>query len=361
MLSELPPTPAVESSLPPPEPAQAAPAPVPRSPRRVIVAPTSPRKSPAKTSIRKATRIKRKSSLAPSSPKKSKVEPAYETEVITEQLPPPPSLSTALLPTTFVLPPPSPHSAFPSSPPLPSLMSMPSNAHIPFPSLQSFTPPEEPPASTTPTSPGPETPHFRRPYPIAKPFAPRMIHAYSPVRPSPLSRILQLGNSPSSPLFDLGSLPEVDEHQSEDQNPFSSPPHEPDPEPEMTLAQELGIPDSPPRRSGSPLLDNNVLPIPTKHRTKPAQSAGATATRKGRVAEPKHRLTAQEKGKAKAVNGKTTTAGVVKEKENTQNQRQKVPPTLAPRGKITTGGGATRSLGPPRRVPIAEVSRTRKL
>jgi hypothetical protein len=37
----------------------------------------------------------------------------------------------------------------------------------------------------------------KRPYPIAKPLAQRMVHAYSPARPSPLSRILML-NSPDS-------------------------------------------------------------------------------------------------------------------------------------------------------------------
>ena len=49
-------------------------------------------------------------------------------------------------------------------------------------------------------------PPFRRPFPMAKPLAPHMTHAYSPVKPSPLSRILMLADSPESP-----PLPKPDE------------------------------------------------------------------------------------------------------------------------------------------------------
>lgn len=50
------------------------------------------------------------------------------------------------------------------------------------------------------------TPIKRRPFPIAKPFAQRMVHAYSPAKPSPLSRILMLNsNSLDTPPLSLSN------------------------------------------------------------------------------------------------------------------------------------------------------------
>lgn len=358
MLSELPPTPAVGLPVPSVESV-----PAPRSPRKV---PHSPRKSPVKAATRKATRIKRKSSLL-TSPRKSRVEPAYETEVIaytmapsvsTERVPPPPSLPTTLLPTSFVLPPPSPQATFPSSPPLPSFV--PSSVTV-LGQPQFQTPSEESlgaTQSTTPISPipaAPTTPQpvaaFRRPYPIAKPFAPRMIHAYSPVRPSPLSRILQLGNSPdANPLFGdvsesaLDSLIEVEE----DEHPFqdgASPP--------LTLAQELGVPDSPPERSQSPLLEKRSSNVKAK------SVGAASTTEKGRVMPQPKRFTAQEKGKAVVK---------VKEKENTAVKRKPpAAPTIAkvvPPKPALLAASRTRAMGKipaAKRVQVGEVSKIRRV
>ncbi|KAJ3876796.1 Afadin and alpha-actinin-binding-domain-containing protein [Lentinula edodes] len=276
---------------------------------------SSPRKphSPSKRfqiNIGKATRrttrvgsTRRRSSsssisLSPSKGSKD-AEPAFETEVIPRPPPPLsigasilPLMSTSssiesLLPTAFVLPPPSPCASLP--PPKPALLLsgastlpllMPTfqtsqeqepsenNKYISQPSLQSHVPP-----SATPTDPVdsvPQTPlaGARRafPYPVAKPLATHMIHAYSPVRPSPLSRILMLGNSPGSPsnvALDPNSnsrglevLMETDELENDfpgdgllktelfpptPQSRASS-----DDEGGLTLAQQLGVSESPP-------------------------------------------------------------------------------------------------------------------
>ncbi|KAK0466831.1 Afadin and alpha-actinin-binding-domain-containing protein [Desarmillaria tabescens] len=304
MLADLPPTP-----IPSGQPSEAT------SPRK------SPRKSPAKGNsgaARKTTRVRRRSSLT-ASPTKKKVEPAFETEVIV------PSTSRiisdvkglesspSLLPNSFVLPPPSPHSVLPSQPSL-------------FLSQLAAAPPVPVPTSSALPDNKSYLLHRRscrlhpilNPYlhqclvhlnrvfvdqfPMAKPFAPRMIHAYSPVRPSPLSRILQLGNSPTSPNglnFDDSSsssglevLPEEDEEVAV-QTPQ---------EPVMTLAQELGVPDSPPEpeRAPSP-LGHKQVPSNTIDRGRTNQKANVSMTKKGRIIQPEpKRLTAQEKGKGKA-------------------------------------------------------------
>ncbi|KAL0953948.1 hypothetical protein HGRIS_005109 [Hohenbuehelia grisea] len=123
----------------------------------------------------------------------------------------PPSGNTArsgLLPTSFVLPPPSPNSSLPKKPVMlssaPSLCITPEPDPAPRPS--SPTPPAAPlpqpqplPTQTKPAT--LKTPSSSRassgfPYPVAKPLALGMVHAYSPARPSPLSRILMLADSP---------------------------------------------------------------------------------------------------------------------------------------------------------------------
>ncbi|KAJ3931114.1 MAG: Afadin and alpha-actinin-binding-domain-containing protein [Lentinula lateritia] len=276
---------------------------------------SSPRKphSPSKRfqiNIGKATRrttrvgsTRRRSSsssfsLSPSQGSKD-AEPAFETEVIPRLPPPlsfgastPPLMSTSsstesLLPTAFVLPPPSPCASLP--PPKPALLLsgastlpllMPTfqtsqeqelcenNRFLSQPSLQSHVPPSATPAD--PVDSVPQTPlsgaHRAFPYPVAKPLATHMIHAYSPVRPSPLSRILMLGNSPGSPsniALDpdsssrgLETLMETDEVENDflgdgllktelfpptPQSRASS-----DDEGGLTLAQQLGVSESPP-------------------------------------------------------------------------------------------------------------------
>ncbi|KAJ6527277.1 Afadin and alpha-actinin-binding-domain-containing protein [Mycena vulgaris] len=268
MLAELPPTPN------PPSPLKAS------TSRKA-----SPRKSPGKVvavgkagANRKTTRVSRRSSL--SSP--PKFQAAFETEVL-PPLPAPSFTSTSsssLLPTSFVLPPPSPSSAFPA--PVLLLSSSSTLLEVPQPSE-----PSQASASTGPSTP----PNFRRPFPMAKPFAPRMIHAYSPAKPSPLSRILMLANSPATPA-DLAdaeagniSLPLEVLLEEDEGGPglvdalFPEVPLVRQP----TLAEELGVSESPPESPAE---------------APPPATAGAG---RGRVfsREPT-RFTSQEKGKGRA-------------------------------------------------------------
>ncbi|KAJ7656266.1 Afadin and alpha-actinin-binding-domain-containing protein [Mycena polygramma] len=271
MLAELPPTPN------PPSPLKAS--------TSKKTTHHSPRKSPVKVvtvgkagANRKTVRVSRRSSLA--SP--PRFQPAFETEV----LPPLPSLSSSLLPTSFVLPPPSPSSAFPA----PALLL---STELPQPHASAGASTDPDPALSTP-------PNFRLPFPMAKPFMPRMVHAYSPAKPSPLSRILMLGNSPATPAdSDAGAgdvsmpLEALLEEDEGDGAPlvdalFPEVPVARQP----TLAEELGVSESPPESPEAP--------------------APAAAPVLGRVfsREPA-RFTAQEKGKGRApeVRG-------AKEKEN---------------------------------------------
>ncbi|KAK0214915.1 Afadin and alpha-actinin-binding-domain-containing protein [Armillaria fumosa] len=385
MLADLPPTP-----IPSGQSSEAG-APH-KSPRK------SPKKSPAKGNggtTRKTTRVRRRSSLI-ASPTKKKVEPPFETEVIV------PSTSTttsdrksldstpSLLPNSFALPPPSPHLIPPSQP---SLFSSQLPAVPPVTTSSALPDNQNPPASSEispPTSnagplfasvPCTPQPGFRRPFPMAKPFAARMVHAYSPVRPSPLSRILQLGNSPTSPnglnFDDSSSSSGLEVLPEEDEQMLYQMPQEPI----MTLAQELGVPESPP--------EPERAPSPPRHKQARASTIGTgrtnqtvdmSTTRKGRIIqlEPK-RLTAQEKGKGKAdivdlgVESKSKLG--VGEKENSAVKRvpaRKDPPSsmkpsapsTRPTVRLATGTATSRgkvmpkipfagkSVGGPRRVPI---------
>ncbi|KAJ7091543.1 Afadin and alpha-actinin-binding-domain-containing protein [Mycena belliarum] len=283
MLAELPPTPN------PPSPLRASTSRL--SPRK------SPRKSPGKLvtvgkagASRKTTRVSRRSSL--SSP--PRFQAAFETEVL-PPLPAPSftSASSSLLPTSFVLPPPSPGSAFPA----PALLLSSSSPLLAAP---------QPPAPSALPGSGPATPPgLRRPFPMAKPFAPRMIHAYSPVKPSPLSRILMLANSPATPAEDapaagdmslpLETLLEADEGG--ELFPAVPPAPAPQLERQPTLAEELGVSESPPESPEAPIM---------------GRAAGAG---RGRVfsREPVGaRFTAQEKGKGRVAEA----ARGVGEKEN---------------------------------------------
>ena len=140
---------------------------------------------------------------------------SYETELI-----PPPVFPTlrpfvpsaaSLLPTSFVLPPPSPGASLPTQPALPpAYFDSPPEANKATDNLLQAVevpPPlmEEANANNfiVPATPGP-----RQRFPVAKPFAQRMIHAYSPARPSPLSRILLLA-SPTTPPKELQGRPSL--------------------------------------------------------------------------------------------------------------------------------------------------------
>jgi hypothetical protein len=155
------------------------------------------------------------SSSCPRSLTGKRVEASFETEVKPSTVP-----TVSLLQTSFVLPPPSPESCppphigtlfTPSVPPQP----IPSSTTPPFSPLAQ--PP--PPASSDPTTAPPERgetravvpeeivaqpllsvpqPPTSKPFPTAKSQAHKISHAYSPAKPSPLSRILTLTDFPES-------------------------------------------------------------------------------------------------------------------------------------------------------------------
>lgn len=193
------------------------------------------RKSPRKqkivgkiSNVRKARASRRSSSL--SIPFATRIDPAYETEVIPVCIPTQSAnmqpqfqaqrhtSTRSILPTSFVLPPPSPGTSLP--PPdtlLGAFTGTSSNGQAKMAEsangVASLTPLETPvdPIVSEPIpedlQPGVasaiapvETPFAtKRPFPIAKPLASHMTHAYSPAKPSPLSRILMLAGSPDSP------------------------------------------------------------------------------------------------------------------------------------------------------------------
>ncbi|KAI0036208.1 Afadin and alpha-actinin-binding-domain-containing protein [Vararia minispora EC-137] len=170
-----------------------------KSPRRHKTKQLSPRKSPLK-----AHRPPRRGNALG----KLNFAPAYETEVI-------PVPSSTLLPTAFILPPPSPQSRLPPrTGPLTAepcavdpktatqqLHALFGDANAaPAKLVPSTTPPFTDPFDSSEEAPVASelTPDAApsHPFPVAKPFAARMIHAYSPAKPSPLSRILKLADSP---------------------------------------------------------------------------------------------------------------------------------------------------------------------
>lgn len=162
----------------------------------------SPKKSPTKTMVGKTgkTRVSRRSSSGLRLG--TRLELSFETEVVAPILsaemsgnPSKVGFSPSLLPTSFVLPPPSPHSSLPRAPALLSSAPLASLAPTVVEPLQSLE--DQPPAEIK-TDPALTTPPPRHPFPVAKPFASRMVHAYSPAKPSPLSRILMLNDSPES-------------------------------------------------------------------------------------------------------------------------------------------------------------------
>ncbi|KAI0642311.1 Afadin and alpha-actinin-binding-domain-containing protein [Trametes meyenii] len=339
MLAELPPTPAPGTSIPTPIVRPAAPPAVqPRASQR-----RSPRKLKSKVASPRKTRVSRRSSsfsvlaLGASSPKgKQKVTLAFETEVIPSALettkpsgppsparqlpafktsmdvspaPPPP-----ILPGSFVLPPPSPAASLPSreggGTPLPPIPPLP-RLDIPPPSEEDISTDEstdatpEPSSTVSSTISGsssalpaqsapipPKTPGVR-PFPMAKPFAARMIHAYSPAKPSPLSRILMLANSPDSPEgAPLAALPESPAEDSADAGPSSNAPS--NPEPIRSLAEELGVSED----DDSPLREREKQPKAQVQVQGTKRKAGPSSELEHRAQPP--RVIAKDKGKSRA-------------------------------------------------------------
>ncbi|KZT07244.1 uncharacterized protein LAESUDRAFT_742987 [Laetiporus sulphureus 93-53] len=295
MLTDLPPTPvppAVET-VPSQEEGQEHAV---RSPPRKLKATSIPS---GRIGARKPRSSRRSSGfglgLGPVSSKR--IVPPFETEVIP---------SPKVQPPAFVLPPPSPAASLPTN-------SGVSSSLIPLPTQAEQTEPSQSATSTTtsnnqinaaytqpsstsaqapqsssqasagPSSaPAPKTPETRRPFPMAKPLAAaHMIHAYSPVKPSPLSRILMLAKSPDSPESDSGKLNALQESDSD----FSPTPM---PIAAAPLARapiqslaELGALEDP---DENPLLDKT----PDAKGVKPRASQFQT------------RLTAKQKGKGRA-------------------------------------------------------------
>ncbi|KIL69132.1 hypothetical protein M378DRAFT_195916 [Amanita muscaria Koide BX008] len=248
------------------------------------------------------------------SPGTRKVVPSYQTEVIpvpaitltgtSESLSP----GKALLTTSFVLPPPSPQASLPNLPmdlgqPIPPPQFLTSFSLSKLPELPSPESSDNPSSSHTPleSPPSMDEDNFMAPltrgYPVAKPHAQRMVHAYSPVKPSPLSRVLVAVNSPDSNSSNDGK----DSSSSASLGPLSKgaasmpgrrlfPSEAEKEDEEMPLAQQLGIPVSPPESSlKRKRVNSSGFIAGTHQRHKPSSSrdrvvhANAETTGKGRV------------------------------------------------------------------------------
>ncbi|KAH8096923.1 Afadin and alpha-actinin-binding-domain-containing protein [Phellopilus nigrolimitatus] len=274
---------------------------------------------------------------------RSRVIPPMETEVI----PTAPMLSTIassqslIVPNSFVLPPPSPMASIPHQPNL----------------LSSLKPLDAPSFDEGEESAGDlaeilerqelleaPLPSPRKPFPVAKPFAQHMIHAYSPARPSPLSRILLLASSPSQsvslPANGNGTAPPRVESEVEGVPAPSGSGANSGFARAMTLEEELGIEELTSASDESPLREKNI------------RLAGRSKSGSGRPGAAKS--STKDKGKAKAGPGKTT-------KTNKENGTSKFgkppslnqPPAVAAANPVVVkplalGGGK----GGARRVPI---------
>lgn len=372
-------------------------------PQEVPAAAPSPRKSVRKSPRKprasgglKKVRVSRRSSglgvgLGPVSPKK--ITPPFETEVIpTSPSKQAPAFKTSiallqpqppLRAPVFVLPPPSPASSLDQGarlsssliPPLPAAFDIPPARSAPSmttsKSEELFGALEPEPSTTIATSssaptlgssasapaPVPSTPVVRRPFPMAKPLAAgHMRHAYSPVKPSPLSRILMLANSPDSPNIDRPLLDALTEDAEEDSD------GSPTPAPTVSTP----IPAMPPQRSLAAELGI------TEDDENPLRDRKAQANVKSKTTGPVTKLTAKEKGKARAepVPVSRTRPAVALEKENVKRAKLssgaastastaqaapekksvKAPPKPFSRSKVT--GRPPPARTGPRRVPI---------
>ncbi|KAJ3775888.1 Afadin and alpha-actinin-binding-domain-containing protein [Lentinula raphanica] len=329
-------------------------------------------------------------SLSPSKTRKD-TEPSFETEFIPRLLPsisveaPPLNLPTSsstesLLPTAFVLPPPSPSASLP--PPKPSLLlSAAPTILLPTPSLHTSNEPSEDhrthaaPSPASDAVPGPSTPlaEARRafPFPVAKPLANHMIHAYSPVRPSPLSRILMLGNSPDSPSNNasetdsesrgLEALIEEDELiAAELFPPVSRSRASSDDEGGLTLAQQLGISDSPPE---PPVFKMPKSPqeqeVPSNATRKPRSSKSTTNRARlpssgSTVGVPKSRASVDKGVGTKTKARSTGPPPVVK----TTSKREHVNLTITEDNEKENSGHSSAVANPDLRVADREIKST---
>lgn len=281
------------------------------------------------------------------SPARQRVIPSMETEVVAS--PPAPLLSTAasaqslIVTDAFVLPPPTPLT---SIPPEEDILSSLGRVTAPDFGAQ-FTSSEEGEQNAyLGPEPGPSNvpakAKEKKPFPIAKPLAQRMIHAYSPARPSPLSRILNLSKSPSvrsdggSELGDDGAIQSGEEGD------------EPLP-PTMTL-DELGVgtesdgdadEDTGPAEE-SPLREKNIRLSKSRKGARPPAAAARGAGAAAAVTKDKLRNARADRDKE---NG-TLRAG--KTGAGTRTAKATAVPAAKPLGAGPGRGGA-------RRVPIGSV------
>ena len=363
-----------------------------------------PAKQRRRSSIAVAGKKGRKSVKFCSPPRRTAPAQTVDTELIPPS-PPPPSKETIarmtsfedllascappkeLVMTEFILPPRSPQSSLPP-PPKPT-------SRVLLPPFTLSLPSTTPDSSPSDHLPQPSTSEMQQlslkspsqGFPVAKPLAQRMIHAYSPVRPSPLSRVLTV-DSPSPPHgplavssgfndpFDSMAVDTVVEKRAplatlmeEDwAKPLEDVGKGKEVEREMTLEEELGIsmdidPDPPLKVKNTPTSPRKVKPPATK---KPTTVSGTLKTKaKVEAKKPATTTVAKDKGKAKVTESKPQENGPVKpttrtrtaaaaglDKENTTTKRQKPnPPTSPTKPPPPAGGRGTTSIKPTTRPP----------
>ncbi|THH26975.1 hypothetical protein EUX98_g7212 [Antrodiella citrinella] len=353
-----------------------------RSPRKVS---HKVKSSGALTKVeKKTTRISRRSSGLGLSPKKqTKVIPSFETEVIpsTSSIP---EFKLSMTPTktqlppvtsAFVLPPPSPASTFNTQDVLLSSafaapiskLDIPSASNsIPLSQSDDLVTRPQPEASSSSLPSSNSAPSLgvqadpaiantpsRRPFPMAKPFTARMIHAYSPVKPSPLSRILMLANSPESPENRIPSLGSLSD---ENESPGISPtPGEP-----MTfgamrsLAAELGVSDDDDDAGEQPPLREKQTKQHNKtERRVPVKDKGKARADERRTGSSRHRgattATLEKENKTRHHRSdddrKVSTLAVAKKSSRSASTSKASSTVIPPKIVAKVKGGA-------RRVPI---------
>ncbi|KAH8995051.1 Afadin and alpha-actinin-binding-domain-containing protein [Lactarius hatsudake] len=317
-------------------------------------------KSPFKT-MRSSVSAKR---LAPGSrPKRlasKRVEASFETEVKLSTVP------ASLLPTSFVLPPPSPSSCLPPHPPsllAPSVPLLFPSTTPPFPpSVPTFTEESRVPEATAPEDDSELTePPAPRPFPLAKPLSRNFGHAYSPAKPSPLSRILMLADSPegSSPphASALGPVPApvslptllplaLDPKPNPRQSHAPKPLHAPVPAPAATPPTAVFKPP-PPSSTNAPApapLRTGTTSNTTRRRASKRTSGDAGLDLES-DARPNPNPTAEDED---------TRNPRAPEKENTIRRRLRGPAATATKSKKTVLANASSSgTGPVRKVATA--------
>ena len=344
-----------------------------------------PPKQKRRSSIAVAGKKGRKSVKFSSPPRKAAPAQTLDTELIPPS-PPPPSRETIarmtsvedllascsqpkeLVTTEFVLPPRSPQSSLPPPPKPPSRAAPP-----PF---QLSVPPTSPDFSISDHIPQPSTSDTQRippkspglGFPVAKPLAQRMLHAYSPVKPSPLSRVLTVERASPPPFVTIGNPEDPFDSTAMDTSaerraPLATLMEEDWAKPledlgkgkgvekELTLEEELGIsmevdPDPPLKARNTPMSPRKAKPPMTKKAT--TTSATLKSKAKVEVKRPATTTTVRDKGKArdatqekvpvKPTTRTRTAAAAGLDKENNTTKRQKLNPPASPTKPSSSAG-----------------------